>query len=190
MQQQQLAISRISKTVLVGNPMKQHVCKSIVAAIALASVSFLSGCASGLNTASTSDFACDESRNCPTPLEVYGRTNTVPSSVKNGRTPTSWQHTTPRKGDVKEGEGGERADLRLDLVKVAPSSQLVVAADPPAQPLREPSQVMRIWIAPWIDQSDNLNWSGYVYTEVTSKRWAIGEQEVRQQGLAPQFLPR
>src|SRR5450830_741228 len=104
MQQQQLAISRISKTVLVGNPMKQHVCKSIVAAIALASVSFLSGCASGLNTASTSDFACDESRNCPTPLEVYGRTNTVPSSVKNGRTPTSWQHTTPRKGDVKEGE--------------------------------------------------------------------------------------
>ena len=52
------------------------------------------------------------------------------------------------------------------------------------------SQVMRIWIAPYIDQQDNLNWSGYVYSEVTPRRWAVGEQEVRHQGLPPQFLPR
>lgn len=161
---------------------------AIVAALGAACIG-LTGC-STLNTASNSDFACDTAA-CPTPLEVYAQTNHSPASVKNGRTPDSWKHTGSKKSDSKsESKETPRQELRMDLVVATPSAQLLMAGDPAPQPLREPSQVMRIWIAPWIDQSDNLNWSGYIYSEVTARRWAFGEQEVRHQGLPPQFLPR
>ncbi|MBF0779437.1 TraV family lipoprotein, partial [Streptococcus cuniculi] len=65
-----------------------------------------------------------------------------------------------------------------------------VPGEPAARPLREAAQVMRIWISPWADAQDNLNWSSYVFTEITPKRWAFGEQEVRHQGMAPAFIPR
>lgn len=148
----------------------------ILVPAAMAALALLSGC-STLNTANTSEFSCQD-KNCPTPFEVYNETNNAPAAIKNGRTPASW------------GKNGGKAqeEVRLDLTRLHPSATLAVADDPRAQPLREPSQVMRIWIAPWIDQGDNLNWSGYVYTEVTPKRWAFGEQEIRHQGMAPQFL--
>ncbi|WP_255593524.1 type IV conjugative transfer system lipoprotein TraV [Acidovorax sp. sic0104] len=150
----------------------------------------LVGCSS-LNTAKNSDFACDNNSDCPTPLEVYSQTNHAPASVKNGRTPESWKQSSSKGSDGKRDKKGEqREELRMDLAVLAPSAQMLMAGDPAPQPLREPSQVMRIWIAPWTDQSDNLNWSGYVYSEVTTRRWAFGEQEVRHQGLPPQFLPR
>lgn len=160
---------------------------SIGAVLAVFSCLSLVGCASSMNTANNQDFACGGQDSCPTPFEVYNQTNHTPTSVNNGRTPANWKAGARAKGDTKPNAG---AELRMDLAVVAPSSKLELAIDPPPQPLREPSQVMRIWLAPWTDQNDSLNWSGYVYTEVTSRRWAFGEQEVRQQGLPPQFLPR
>lgn len=144
----------------------------------------LTGCSS-LNTAKNSDFAC-EGGNCPTPLEVYGQTNHVPTSVKNGRTPPTWK----AKGSSEGEKRGPADELRMDLAVATPSAHFAGAGEPAPQPLREPSQVMRIWLAPWIDRSDSLNWTGYIYSEVTPRRWAFGEQEVRHQGLPPQFLPR
>ena len=148
----------------------------------------LSGCSSTLNTAGKSDFACDTNGACPTPLEVYQDTHATPRQVGNGRTPDSWKAGADKSGKLNSSKDAE--ELRLDLAMLAPSSQMLVAAEPPARPLREASQVMRIWIAPWIDTNDNLNWSGYVYTEVTPKRWSYGEQEVRHQGVPPSFIPR
>lgn len=157
-------------------------------AIALMCTSLVVGCSSTMNTSANDEFACQESKNCPTPLEVYGGTNNSPIQVRNGRTPESWKPGASAKGEDKAAVALE--NLRMDLVNLAPAARIDVAAAPPAKPLREPSQVMRIWVAPWVDQSDNLNWAGYIYTEVTTKRWAFGEQEVRHQGLPPQFFPR
>ena len=42
-------------------------------------------------------------------------------------------------------------------------------------PIRTPSQIMRIWIAPWEDDDGDLNVSGYVYTELEPRRWMIGK---------------
>lgn len=154
---------------------------------ALAGASLLMGCASTLNTAGTSEFACGERNDCPTPFEVYNNTNNAPPSVRNGRTPERWNAKSKDHGSGDKGEG--QALPALDLVRAANTT--VKLQDPTqatAQPIREPSQVMRVWIAPWIDQSDNLNWSGYVYTEVTPKRWAFGERQIRYQSLAPQFV--
>jgi conjugal transfer pilus assembly protein TraV len=34
---------------------------------------------------------------------------------------------------------------------------------------------MRVWIAPWIDAKQDLHMPGYVFTEVTPRRWSFGE---------------
>lgn len=164
--------------------------KGTAAVFAATAVLVLSGCASTLNTAGDSEFACDgKTNNCPTPLEVYGATHNSPESVRNGRTPDQWKTgQSDANGKIKSQKPTE--DLRRDLTELAPSSKLLVAAEPPAMPIRQASQVMRIWVAPWVDGNDNLNWASYVYTEVTPKRWSFGEQEVRHQGMPAPFIPR
>ena len=42
-------------------------------------------------------------------------------------------------------------------------------------PIRTPSQVMRIWIAPWEDADGDLMVSNYIYTELEPRRWMIGK---------------
>lgn len=46
-------------------------------------------------------------------------------------------------------------------------------------PIREQARVMRIWIAPWVDASGNLNMASRVYTEIEPKRWSVGEPAVQ-----------
>lgn len=41
-------------------------------------------------------------------------------------------------------------------------------------PIRTPAQVMRIWFGPWEDPAGNLHLTGYVYTEIEPRRWAVG----------------
>jgi conjugal transfer pilus assembly protein TraV len=41
-------------------------------------------------------------------------------------------------------------------------------------PIRTPAVVMRIWIAPWEDAKGDLNYSGFVYTEIEPRRWVVG----------------
>lgn len=155
--------------------------------LALSAIALLGGCASALNTAGTSEFTCHAKTGCPTPFEVYNDTNSAPPAVRNGRTPEKWKHG---KTGTTSKEDGAKPLQHIDLTTLAPASNVRIQAEPPAQPIREASQVMRIWVAPWIDQGDNLNWTGYIYTEVTPKRWSFGEQEVRHQGMAPQFAPQ
>lgn len=159
------------------------------ASLALVAVaSALTGCASTFNTAGTSEFACGDRNDCPTPFEVYNGTNSAPESIRNGRTPEQWNVTGKEKGQKQAGANTAPMP-NLNLTRAAATTvQLQDPSHATVQPMREPSQVMRIWIAPWIDQGDNLNWSGYVYTEVTPKRWAFGEREIRYQSLAPQFV--
>lgn len=156
---------------------------------AAAVVFSLTGCASALNTASESKFACDNNNtSCPTPLEVYRATHNTPKAIRDGRTPEEWKTGAKDGGQLRSMESSE--ELARDLTTLAPSSHLLTAAEPPARPVREASQVMRIWVAPWVDSTDNLNWATYVYTEVTPKRWSYGEQEVRHQGMPAAFTPR
>ena len=149
----------------------------------------LTGCASTLNTASESKFACDNNNsNCPTPLEVYQATHNSPKSIRNGRTPEEWKTGAKEGGQI--GKTDPAIELERDLTVLAPSAHLLTAAEPPALPMRQASQILRIWVAPWVDSTDNLNWATYVYTEVTPKRWSYGEQEVRHQGMPAAFIPR
>lgn len=45
-------------------------------------------------------------------------------------------------------------------------------------PIRTPAQVMRIWIAPYVDTTGDLMAPGYVYTEIEPRRWIYPDKEV------------
>ena len=145
----------------------------------------LTGCGSLFNTAKHSTFAC-QGDNCPTPLEVYNETNSAPPEIAVGRNPKSWGV----KGEGKRNQGDALADDYLERsLLLAKPDQLSVGSHESSlkvKPIRTQSQVMRIWIAPWIDDDDNLHWNGYVYTEVSPRTWEIGVPEVRNAGVLQQ----
>lgn len=39
--------------------------------------------------------------------------------------------------------------------------------------VRSDAEVMRIWIAPWVDKEDDLNLSSLIYTDVEPKKWDV-----------------
>lgn len=43
-----------------------------------------------------------------------------------------------------------------------------------AKPVLEPAQVLRIWLAPWVDEAQDLHGASYVFTEITPRRWTMG----------------
>ena len=45
-------------------------------------------------------------------------------------------------------------------------------------PVLEPARVVRIWVAPWIDAKGDLHMPGYLFSEITPRRWSFGEAEV------------
>lgn len=47
-----------------------------------------------------------------------------------------------------------------------------------AVPLRTPSLVMRVWVAPWETEKGDLVMPGYVYTELAERRWMVGHTAV------------
>lgn len=66
-------------------------------------------------------------------------------------------------------ETGETPTTANALVEPAPVPKI----DDPT-PIRSPSKVMRIWVAPWEDAEGDLNVSGFVFTELEPRRWMIG----------------
>lgn len=54
-------------------------------------------------------------------------------------------------------------------------------------PVRTPSQVMRIWIAPYVDMAGDLQAPGYLYTEIEPRRWIYpnGEADMQTRHFDP-----
>lgn len=75
--------------------------------------------------------------------------------------------------------------VRENALSLAPPS---VGAEIPAggssSIARVPAKVMRIWVAPWTDTEGDLHMPGYVYSEITTRRWSIGG-DVRAAANAP-----
>ncbi len=118
----------------------------------------LAGCAA---SSGKSKFACPGMPAgvvCKTPLEVYEMTNHADSVSEAVRKPPK----------IKE-----RAPL------------LRASYDNP-KPILEPAKVMRVWIAPWVDENQDLHWPSYVFSEITPRRWSFGETEI---GKAPVIVP-
>lgn len=57
----------------------------------------------------------------------------------------------------------------------------VAFAGPGQIPVRVPSQVMRVWIAPYEDVNGDLVMPGHLFTEVATSRWTVGAPAVSAQ---------
>jgi conjugal transfer pilus assembly protein TraV len=85
--------------------------------------------------------------------------------------------------------GVPKRQARIDLVNDALTlnddsmdPRWPAVAAPAEIPVRTPSRVMRIWVAPWEDGQGDLHVGGVVYTEIEPRRWSIGEPTPAQGG--------
>jgi conjugal transfer pilus assembly protein TraV len=88
-------------------------------------------------------------------------------------TTQAYQITNPAMTDATL-EQPLKSDSISKPSQIAPLQQSVPKIEDPT-PIRSPSQVMRIWIAPWEDADGDLMVSNYVYTELEPRRWMIGK---------------
>ena len=112
---------------------------------------------------------------CKTPAAVFNSTN--------GELPVSDFDT--QLGAATLANGGVASNgMSLPepvMVKVQQASFATAASSVPKgpRPVREAAKVVRIWIAPWIDQQDNLHLAQTQYSEVTPRTWTVGSDEVK-----------
>lgn len=80
----------------------------------------------------------------------------------------------------REKIDGDTITSKTVKVPTTPLS-LGAAAAPLKQPvpILKPAEVLRIWIAPWNDDSTDLYWPSYVFTEITPRKWTFGENSIK-----------
>lgn len=123
--------------------------------IAILLVLPLAGCAGFFNTAGSGEFSCPGMPGvmCKTPGQVYKMTQ----------------------GDMLDASV---LDAKIVSTKRVNSFATTVDTNTP-MPIRESAKVMRVWIAPWTDQNDDLHWPSYVYTEIQRRKWNFGNPDFK-----------
>jgi len=132
--------------------------------------------ASGCTAIGQSDFSCSkpDGVTCMDAVSVYEVTNDPALEAA-------------LRAELKrlDAEGVENIDPYkvLDELKSKVAPQTVARAElaePIKQPLPvlKPAEVVRIWIAPWVDKKGDLHMPGYVFSEITPRRWEFGEVQV------------
>ena len=123
---------------------------------------------------------------CHSTRDVYESTNdgAVPSPMDKDGAYNEDCEDCVKAEDVNPDLRNEDAGFQ-STGSVAPKKTLAVTDDElinnyvtPALPdrpvpIRTPSQVMRIWVAPYVDTKGDLQSPGFVYTEIEPRRWII-----------------
>ena len=162
---------------------------AVLALVALA----VTGCASG-----GAKFTCpysDRGIGCNSTPAVYEMTDSLRSPEFAGVDTPAYANTRPRtRARTKTQQppaNTHAASLSGDSLSLAAPVQDGMGAfhstalslggyRAPSMPVeanaiaRMPAQVMRIWVAPWIDEAGDLHRPGHIYTEIVSRRWAVG----------------
>lgn len=125
----------------------------------------LSGCASlGVGEP---DFACKgrpEGVRCFSTAEAYKQSNNT----------DKLRSVNPETGELIPG-GMDEAVKGIEEAVQSKRALEVVPVPAKPYPVRTPSKVMRVWIAPWVDRSDNLHAGGYLFAEIEKRTWTLGE---------------
>jgi len=132
----------------------------------------LTGCANTFNTAENSSFGCGlpQGQTCKTPTAVYNSTHSA--------TPMTEYDTPVVNPNAVKAASVERTG---EASMVAPGGSIYTNIQGP-RPVRQPAQIVRIWIAPWVDAGDNLNLAQYQFAEVQPRTWTVGVEETKSGG--------
>ncbi len=114
----------------------------------------------------------------PSPMDKDGAYNEecedcVKSPMDGGPAVTTVEDA--RGGGAAAGTSGEGA-TRLAASDEVIDNYVTPALPERPVPIRTPSQVMRIWVAPYIDSNGDYNAPGYVYTEIEPRRWVLAKE--------------
>lgn len=170
--------------------------------LAAITVALTTGCSTVLNTAGTDEFSCkpgEPKATCRTPTAIYKSTHGTPPIAETDA-PVSWDKLIkPMSGDLVNQSpdaapapdavsprGGSRSGTSTDKGAIPGLNARtlgITGATVNGRPVREAAQVMRIWIAPWIDKNDDLHYPSYLFTEVQPRRWTFGKAEFAGRGV-------
>lgn len=151
----------------------------------LASLMAMSGCAA----MGKSDFSCSGPTpgvSCLPASEVYEITND-PELYEAVRAALQAAAESEEEYDAQEIVNYVRATYKPSVEVTKPM------AEPVKQPLPvlKPAHVIRIWMDAWVDNKGDLHMPGYVFSEITPRRWSFGEPAVSQSTvLAPVQVDR
>ncbi len=127
----------------------------------------LSGCVSG----ASSRYSCAEPGGvrCMSPVDVYEATHSTSSLEGDAGKPVGRSRlSAPSNPTGTTGIVTTSVGLMLGEATVPPTTDTT-------EPFRTPARVLRIWLAPWEDEAGALHMPGFVYSEIESRRWSVGE---------------
>lgn len=110
---------------------------------------------------------------CKNPVEVYNLTENADSvtGCKDCQKKTKAKEQEDPETSENSGNNEQQQKQYMPaLTRINPTEPLHGP-----MPVMEPAKVLRIWIAPWIDEKEDLRWPGYVFTEITPRRWTLGK---------------
>ncbi|MBG6083007.1 type IV conjugative transfer system lipoprotein TraV [Rubrivivax gelatinosus] len=170
-------------------------------ALFLVLAALASGCSTVLSPTDTDEYGCklgEAKATCRTPLAIYRSTHGEPPVTETDAAVPWGRLVRGTSGKLVDGQA-EQADAKspssaerlLSAASAAPGAVPglnaktlgLMAPTVAGRPVREPAQVMRIWIAPWIDKNDDLHYPSYLFTEVQPRRWTFGKQEFAGRGV-------
>jgi conjugal transfer pilus assembly protein TraV len=135
------------------------------------SILALTGCASlGIGKSEYSCKGYPKGVTCKSAREVYALTEyqeSVRSTTKNDKEKCPDCQS-------KQQSQEERKDVTQNLSPEVQAVRQTTYSGP--IPIRTPSKIIRIWIAPWEDTDGFLHLESYIYAEIEPRRWMIGEQ--------------
>lgn len=158
------------------------------------SVGILSGC-----TVGQSEFNCsagDDNALCGSSRTIYRATdgelkeNTTLTYIKDGKVHQTTlaeldKLKNPNAQPLQKSKISEISNSKGQLNQGVPFS---FSYD--GKVLRKEVQVLRIWIAPWVDKSDDLHLSTLVYTDIENRKWEVGTPDETQASSPTKVIKR
>ncbi len=133
----------------------------------------------GCQTVGTNKYGCSglpDGIICKTPTQIYDQTNGDIEGVYQ------YQDNQAKVEDDGMFKSSRSAKQRKDTTQnaqvlnaeVSPFAKPAYKAHSNPIPVLEQPKVLRIWIAPWVDQNETLNYPSYKFTEITPRKWNFG----------------
>lgn len=132
--------------------------KTYLRLLAIVAASFLQGC-SYLGIGS-GDFSCPggaDGVRCMSARQIYQATES-----------SDYVKTTAEADDPDKRQSA--------VYERPPTNPVAIPSIGQPIPIRTQARVMRIWTSSWEDDEGDLHADGYMYTEIESRRWNLGDR--------------
>ena len=139
----------------------------------MVAAALVSGCAA----VGQPDFSCDGMPGNVTCLDAM----TVYELTSDPALDAAVRAEVARRTDLGETQIDTKAivaQIKQTRVSTQTGTTTLMAPLNQPMPVLEPARVVRIWVAPWVDAKGDLHMPGYLFSEITPRRWSLGEAEV------------